>query len=85
MTSNWGHVANDLARALLEGRTPADKTVLNTVLHTMLDEQKRDASNPMLREEVWWARDDALDRAYRFYRTGHFDLCINPIKTFYLT
>jgi hypothetical protein len=85
MTRTWAHVSNDLARSLLEGRTPADKTLLNMVLHTMHDEQTKDADNPMLREEIWWARDDALDRAYQHHKADDIALCMNQIKTFYLT
>jgi hypothetical protein len=85
MARTWAHVSNDLARSLLEGRTPADKTLLNTVLNTMMDEQSRDASHPMLPEDIWWARDDALDRAHQHYMKGDIALCMNQIKTFYLT
>lgn len=85
MASNWGHVKSDLARSLLEGRAPADKINLSIVLDNMLKEQTRDASNPMLPEKIWWARDDAMDWANRYYRTCHFGLCMNQIKTFYLT
>ena len=85
MSSNWQHVSSDLARSLLEGRAPADKMNLSIVLDNMLEEQKRDASNPMIPEEIWWGRDDAMDWANRYYRTGLFGLCMNQIKTFYLT
>jgi hypothetical protein len=85
MTKTWGHVSNDLARWLLEGWKPADKTMLRIVLNTMMDEQSRDAENPMLPEDVWWARDTALGRAHQHYTDGDIALCMNQIKTFYLT
>jgi hypothetical protein len=52
--TNWNHVANDMARNLLEGRVFADKKNLDIVLNKMLDEQSLDASNPILPEEIWW-------------------------------
>jgi len=85
MPSNWQHVSSDLARSLLEGRAPADKINLSIVLDNMLDEQAKDAGNPMIPEEIWWGRDDAMDRAHEHYRAGDFGLCMNQIKTFYLT
>mgnify|MGYP001048209384 CR=1 FL=1 len=83
--ANWNHVNNDMARNLLGGRVPADKKALNLVLNKMLDEQSVDASNPILPEEVWWGRSDALDQAHAAYTEGDIALCMNRVKTFYLT
>ena len=82
--TNWNHVANELARNLLEGRIFADNKNLNTALNKMLAEQAIDASNPILPEEVWWGRNEAMDQAHAAYMEGDTALCMNRIKTFYL-
>lgn len=83
--TNWNHVANDMARNLLEGRVFADKKNLDLVLNKMLDEQSLDAGNPILPEDVWWGRSETLDQAHAAYKEGDIALCMNRIKTFYLT
>ena len=83
--STWGHIKNDMARSLLEGRAPADKINLDIVLDNMLREQCLDADNTDLPESVWWSRQDALDKAHAAYREGDIGLCMNRVKTFYLT
>ena len=83
--TNWNHVKNDMARDLLEGRVPADKEALDLVLNRMLDEQSLDAGNPILPEEVWWGRSETLDQAYEAHKGGDIALCMNRVKTFYLT
>jgi hypothetical protein len=85
MTRTWAHVSSDLARSLLEGRAPADKDNLRKVLDGMIDEQSKDAGNMLIPEKVWFGRDDALDRAHQHYIHGDIALCMNQIKTFYLT
>lgn len=83
--TNWNHVNSDMARDLLEGRVPADKKTVGLALLGMLDEQSMDAGNPILPEEVWWGRSDALDQAYAAHKGGDIAVCMNRIKTFYLT
>jgi len=82
--TNWNHVKNDMARNLLDGSVPADKKALGLVLNRMLDEQSLDADNPILPEEVWWGRSEALDQAHEAHKGGDIALCMNRIKTFYL-
>ena len=83
--TNLEHVKNDLTRSLLEGRAPACKVNLSIVLSNMLREQGLDCSNIELPEEVFWARADALDEAIDAYGEGDIALCMNRVKTFYLT
>lgn len=83
--STWGHIKSDMARSLLEGRAPADKINLSIALDNMLREQGLDANNTDLPESVWWARADALDKAHVAYMEGDIGLCMNRVKTFYLT
>jgi len=83
--TKWNHVVNDTARNLLEGRVFADKKTLDLVLNKMLAEQSLDANNPILPEEVWWERSETLDQAHAAYMEGDIALCMNRIKTFYLT
>ncbi len=83
--TNWGHVKNDMARSLLEGREPASDTSLRVVLDGMLAEQWKDSEDRILPFEVWWGRADTLDEAIDAYGEGDIALCMNRIKTFYLT
>ena len=83
--STWGHIKNDMARSLLEGRAPADKTNLSIVLDNMLREQGLDYSNTDLPEEVFWSRQDALDQVHAAYVESDIGLCMIRVKTFYLT
>ena len=83
--STWGHIKSDMARSLLEGRAPASKVNLSIVLSNMLREQGLDCRNIELPEEVFWVRADALDEAIDAYGEGDIALCMNRVKTFYLT
>ncbi len=83
--TNWGHVKNDMARSLLEGREPASNTNVSIVLNAMLEEHWEDSVDRILPFEVLWGRADALDEAHDAYEEGDIALCMNRIKTFYLT
>lgn len=81
--TNWDHVANSTARALLNGTAKADYENMSIALDVMFNELVLDAEDLMLPEKVFFGRSDALEQANDAYMNKDKGLCMNRIKTFY--
>lgn len=83
--TTWNHVKNDYAYKMLSGVLPATKENIHEALSVMLKEQADIADNKQVSDVIFWGRADALDRAIVHYKMDDLSLCMNRIKTFYLT